>query len=389
MLFEPESSKIAVRPSTKTDGNLWVGVFSTGHYYKLSAIDGAILSGPHTVSWNPYGCLVDGSGILWSASLSGTLGRLDTSSPGTTAAFGDGSSTNYGIALGNGKVYLGSLSGFGFREFSPGPNTFTTPGGSKGFSSTGISVDGSGNIWTGPYTSGGVIKYNAAGTPLCSGANQFVGGVETRGVIVDSDNNIWQINRFTNSVAKYGGTDCAPLGTFPVGFDPYTYSDATGFAARNITSPTGTWTVVKDSATSGQVWSQVSWTQSLPTGTTVVVSTRADNVLANLSSLPFVPVANGASPAATGRFIQVQARLNAAPSGASPVLFDLTLKSRDNVCDVNSSGTIDITDIGLIRAAIGLTPTVGDPRDANGDGLITINDARICSQRCTNPGCAP
>ena len=190
-----------------TDGNLWVGVFNTGHYYKLRATDGAILSGPHSVNWNPYGCLVDGNGILWSASLSGRLGRLDTNNPASVASFDD-NSQNYGIALGNGKVYLASLNGSGFREFSPGPNTFATPGGSKGFSSTGISADGSGNIWTGPYTSGGVRKYSAAGAQLCSGANQFGGSIETRGVIVDADNNIWQINRFTNSVAKFRGTDC-------------------------------------------------------------------------------------------------------------------------------------------------------------------------------------
>ena len=371
-----------------TDGNLWVGVFNTGHYYKLRASDGAILSGPHTVNWNPYGCLVDGNGILWSASLSGRLGRLDTNNPASIAAFDD-SSSNYGIALGNGKVYLASLNGLGFREFSPGPNTFATPGGSKGFSSTGISADGSGNVWTGPYTTGGVRKYSAAGLALCSGANQFSGSIETRGVIVDADNNIWQINRFTNSVAKFRGTDCAPLGTFPVGFDPYTYSDATGFAARNTTTPTGTWTVINDSSTTNQAWNKISWTESLPAGAGVLVSARASDVQANLVNLAFVPVANGANPALNGRFIQVQARLNANTSGDSPILLDLSISSKALVCDINNDGKIDTTDISLIRAGIGQVPVLNDPRDANGDGLITINDARTCALRCTNASCAP
>ncbi|MDP1535523.1 MAG: dockerin type I domain-containing protein, partial [Rubrivivax sp.] len=372
-----------------TDGNLWVGVYGTSRYYKMRASDGVLLSGPHAIGVTPYGCLIDGAGMLWSASLSTVLGRLDTSSPGSTTTFTDGSSTNYGIALGNGKVYLASLSGFGFRQFDPGSSAFSTPGGSKGFSSTGISVDGSGNIWTGPYTTGGVSKYNAAGTLLCSGANQFVGSIETRGVIVDADNNIWQINRHTNSVAKYRGSDCAPQGTYPVGFDPYTYSDATGFAARNITTPTGTWTVVNDSGASGQAWSKVSWTDSVPAGAAVLVSARADNVQANLSSLPFVPVSNGANPGLTGRFIQVQVRLNAAPAGTSPVLFDLSLQTPDTTCDVDRDGDIDQLDLALISRARN-QPATGpdDPRDADGDRRITPNDVKVCIPKCTRPNCA-
>lgn len=372
-----------------TDGNLWVGVFNSRRYYKMRASDGALLSGPHAIGVNPYGCLVDSAGMLWSASLSTPLGRLDTNSPGSTTTFNDGSSSNYGIALGNGKVYLASLSGFGFRQFDPSTSTFSTPGGSKSFSSTGISVDGSGNIWTGPYTTGGVRKYDAAGALLCSGANQFAGAVETRGVIVDADNNIWQINRHTNSIAKYRGSDCAPLGTFPVGFDPYTYSDATGFAARNITTPTGTWTVVKDSGASGQAWSKVSWNDSVPAGAAVLVSARADNVQANLSSLPFVPVANGANPGLTGRFIQVQVRLNAAPAGTSPILFDLSLQTPDATCDVDADGDIDKSDLALISRARGQQSSgPSDPRDADGDGTITPNDVKVCIAKCTRPSCA-
>lgn len=45
-------------------------------------------------------------------------------------------------------------------------------------------------------------------------------------------------------------------------------------------------------------------------------------------------------------------------------------------------------DIDLIRAAIGLAPTAGDPHDASGDGAITLNDARACVLQCTRPNCA-
>jgi hypothetical protein len=58
-------------------------------------------------------------------------------------------------------------------------------------------------------------------------------------------------------------------------------------------------------------------------------------------------------------------------------------------CDVNKDGRIDSTDISLIFAARN-TPATGvdDPRDGDGDGTITVADARTCSQLCTIAGCA-
>ncbi len=57
-------------------------------------------------------------------------------------------------------------------------------------------------------------------------------------------------------------------------------------------------------------------------------------------------------------------------------------------CDVNGDGQIDRLDIALILEALN-TPALpdGDPRDADEDGVITVIDARICSTRCTRPGC--
>jgi uncharacterized repeat protein (TIGR01451 family) len=56
-------------------------------------------------------------------------------------------------------------------------------------------------------------------------------------------------------------------------------------------------------------------------------------------------------------------------------------------CDINRDQKINIDDINLIFAARGLRVTTGDPRDLDGDGLITVNDARGCVLRCDNPVC--
>ena len=58
-------------------------------------------------------------------------------------------------------------------------------------------------------------------------------------------------------------------------------------------------------------------------------------------------------------------------------------------CDVNSDGKIDITDIQAITLARNTPAAQGDPRDVDGDGQITVLDARQCTLKCTNARCAP
>jgi hypothetical protein len=60
------------------------------------------------------------------------------------------------------------------------------------------------------------------------------------------------------------------------------------------------------------------------------------------------------------------------------------------ICDVDGNGVIDRNDILAIFAARDSPAAfLGDPRDSDGDGVITVNDARLCVNRCTNPLCAP
>jgi len=69
-----------------------------------------------------------------------------------------------------------------------------------------------------------------------------------------------------------------------------------------------------------------------------------------------------------------------AASGAAPV----------PRCDVNSDGFVDRADIQAITLARG-QPATGpsDPRDADGDGTISVLDARQCTLQCGNANCAP
>jgi len=338
---------------------------------------------PNAGSWTPYGCLIDQTGTLWSASLGGALGKIENTAsnvgPYPVSSFAGG--FNYGIGLGNNLVYLGSSN----QQFDPLTNTFSAIP-NMTVSTSGIVVDGAGAIIGGAST---IRKVTSAGA-LAWQAPLQAGGSGAVGIQVDSNNDVWQMGFvFAGTMQKYRGTDGAPLGVFPVGKFPYTYSDAAGFAARNVTTSTGTWTVTYDGSANGTGWGTVNWTENLPAGTSIGVRVRAADVEALLPLQAYQAVANNVAFAGvTGRYIQIESRLTANAQDQSPILFDLTVNSvASNVCDVDLDGDVDRIDIGLIRSAIGTPPTAGDPRDANGDGMITINDARFCVLRCTRDNC--
>lgn len=375
------------------DGNLWVGLYNAQQYWNISSADGHVIAGPISTAsapgnggpgWNAYGCLVDAQGRLWSASLGPVLGMIDTKTNVVKSWYSN--DANYGIALGNGKVYTASQYGYSYSEFDPVTETFSHPAQSQ-FYSLGISVDGNGDIIVGNH-SYGVTKFAPNGTVKWVSPQNYIG--DTRGVIVDSNNDIWQVNLDNNSVSKYRGSDGALLAIVPVGNHPYTYSDASGFAARNQTNRTGTWTVTKDGAANGTLWNQVQWTADIPQGASVVVKARASDNAANLANLTWTTLSNGGAINLAGRYLQVEARLSSGTQTDTPVVKDVTLWKVDPVakCDVDANGSINILDINAIYAALNQTVSPTDVRDFDSDGKITVKDVRACTLKCTKAQCA-
>jgi polygalacturonase len=58
-------------------------------------------------------------------------------------------------------------------------------------------------------------------------------------------------------------------------------------------------------------------------------------------------------------------------------------------CDTNADGRIDHNDIAAIGAAIGYSVYPGDPRDVDGDGVVTGRDVAACARQCSHAACAP
>ncbi|GAC33389.1 hypothetical protein [Paraglaciecola polaris] len=378
-----------------TDGNIWVGLFNRREYYKISSVDGSVLSGPiaTTGSLTPYGCLVDGDGILWSASLSSRLGILDTNNNTwlDTLTF---SGSSYGIAIGNGKVYLGN-SGRDFREYDPkmpddnDPTTGTFTLAPLSNSNFGLSVDGEGFIVGGTSN---VTRVDAAGNRLWLTSNP---GSSSIGVIPDSKNNVWAVNLSSHNVTKFDKDTGNVLLLKPVGRNPYTYSDATGIAARTVTDPTGIWTVIGDGGAPDTIWDKVSWNTEpegqVPTGASITVSVRAANTSPELALLPFTPVTNGTNNLAiSGRFIDVRTVLRPNDQNESPILSDLVLNTLEDAlsCDLDNNNEVNILDINLFRPHRNTPAGPNEPLDIDRNGVINKLDARKCVLECTNSRCA-
>jgi hypothetical protein len=58
------------------------------------------------------------------------------------------------------------------------------------------------------------------------------------------------------------------------------------------------------------------------------------------------------------------------------------------LCDIDLDGDVDRNDISLITAARNQPAVPNDIRDYDGDGTITVNDARACVLKCTRSNCA-
>ena len=375
--------------SIAPNGNLWLGLFNSRTYYELNPNTGAVVSGPHTTTdtagrtHTPYGSLVDSNNILWGASLSSSLLRMDTTAPTNRQNFVH-SGGNYGIALGNGHVYLAS-AGSPYLDFNPATGTFFNPG--RSISALGISVDSAGNIVvSGSTVSGsyrGASKLRPDGSVIWSAAAQG-GTTEERGCIVDSNGDVWTVNRPQSSVSKYRSSDGALLGAFPVGDQPYTYSDATGLSVQQ-SNPTGTWTIVHDTGSAGMAQGTIAWVADVPSGGSLAVRVRAADTVAGLAAANYVSVTNGAQVGGgiAGRFWEVQVSLNGTWSGNTlntPILYELTISN-------NSAPTVNCP-APVVAQCPGTQTLAFSAADADGDALtytISVGGAPVQTGNVTGP----
>jgi DNA-binding beta-propeller fold protein YncE len=356
--------------SVDENNNIWTGA-NFGNNNTFSLLDGATGAILAETDFNAggYGGLMDGNGVLWAASRTGT-------NPGLT-------------------------NGVGLVRYDT-KNTVTTADDSLSIleapNSYGLGIDSSGNIWNAQFTSGTIRKFSPAGD-LASGFPKAVGGNGCRGVAVTSlDDDAWIANSASDTVSRLDNDGnilkIIPVGNQPTGVavdangevwvtnldsnnvmridpnaggdalgavdmtvdlgedaGPYNYSDMTGFVAIGATAQQGTWTVIYDSQEQDTDFDLVSWASNEPAGTSITVEVRAANDIQELPMESFVPVLNGVGfSGIVGQFIEIQVSFTRTPGQTedSPELFDLTVEGAVALdcipADTDCDGDVDGVD---------------------------------------------
>lgn len=333
------------------NNDLWTGGLDTDHE-KVNGVTGQVVPGTvFNQGCGGYGGFIDTNNVLWSARFGNNLLRRNLVTNTGVCLPTDRGDYGLGLDPNTGEVWHTSLSGPSTgNPATSGRVCKLTPAGAVigcfGHGSPnaqGVAVDRKGNVWVAHSLFGATTVGHLRTDGTYVGNVTLPGGNGPTGVAVDSNGKVWVANINSNNAMRIDPNG-GPVGgggfhvgavdmtvDLGAGAGPYNYSDMTGSVLGEVTAPFGTWTVVQDGGSAGMPWGTVTWNTEpegvVPPGTSIVVEARAADTEAGLPGQVFTPVSNGTEFSLTGRFIEVRATLTASPSGDSPVLSDLTIKS--------------------------------------------------------------
>ena len=297
--------------------NAWVGTWqhplggqTVNRFYKIDGKTGA-LSGPFDVvaGHHSYGCVVDSKRILWSVDHYGTLTYLNTVNPtqvGPALTSPWSGTSFYGVGIdGNDHIWIGGWDSGRTYRYKPVRTSFadlangtwtglTQP---AAFDYTrGIAPDARGKVWV-AVNAGYIWRVDQSITDglhdLSTSTDYWpTAGTGVIGAGVDFEGNVWGIS-YNNDVASrldvdpQGDVVQPPTGqskTVPVGKNPYTYSDFTGYGLQNFTRPQGRYLYQLAPCPPGiqALWKVVSWNATTPTNTSVEVRLRSGDDESNM-----------------------------------------------------------------------------------------------------------
>jgi streptogramin lyase len=345
--------------------DVWVGGYGNRVHEKIDGLTGASVVGTQfNLGCGGYGGLVDGNGILWSASFSASLLRYDTNTlTGSCISLGRNS---YGLGIDtNGFIWNSNWSFNTILKIDPsgapilGP--FSTGGASNDRGVTVTAADN--NVWVANSGGSDISRLDNSGV-----FQAVIGvGITPTGVAVDAAGKVWVTNFTSDNVMRIDPATNAVDLTVPLrpGSSPYNYSDMTG--STLIAPPeTGTWAVIYDSECEGHEWAtvNVSWNSDEPddSSITVEVSSSDDGVIFG----PAEVVASGDPlTVGDGRYLKVVVTFERSTAGGSPILYDLTIDCNqppdcsDAAASINTIWPPNHKFVDI--SVIGVTDPDGDP----------------------------
>jgi len=355
-------------------GNAWVGTFNragNNRFYKIDGAQGGIVDTVDLAPGvNPYGCAVDGNGILWTLggfhNAGGRLAWINTANPSQVGGpISEPFSANnhfYGVAVdSDGSVWMGGWDTYHVFRYRPDRTAFSTLGqgmwtrirtgeNANVVHTRGIAADLRGWIWV-ASNNGYIIRLPQAigdgdhswADAASLGAILIGGGLGSGmiGVGIDFDGHVWgmsyALSRATKLELDANGDEVTPgdPGTsVPVGRNPYTYSDFTGYGLRNFTRPSGTYRVRLEGCADPAKethWLGVEWNATTPQNTTVRLRVRTGDTAAtmgqwfgywDLSPADLTDPAIGPVLPDPAELIEVEFELTSVDQLETPVLHD-------------------------------------------------------------------
>lgn len=327
--WDPGPRSLAVDSSN----NLWCGCYETQKWYYIRGDDGVILKQLDVSEFthNAYGAVMDGNGVIWSASLNGKhLLRIDpvSKAPEIDIRKVDVGHMVYGVGLDyQGHIFVAGYSDKKLSRLNAETAelewTVDTPWGDQ---ARGVVCTRDNDVWVANSGPGTVCRYDNEGNLK---ATIDVGATPT-GVAVDCNGKVWACNNGDDYVKRIDpATNRVDLSKAVLNSRfHYSYSDMTGFVARMITARRGTWTTCYDGGLDNALWGLVQWNSEVPPGTSLAVRARSSNDRVAWSPWELITSGEALTDTPPGRYLEVQATFRILSGDASPVLYDIHVRPK-------------------------------------------------------------
>lgn len=301
-------------------GAVWVGLNGAQRVLQLDPDTGETRRDISLArrGFSPYGAVVASDGTLWmTEGLTGRIMSVNTSS-GTaglvrTVRVPGGCAGSYGIAIdGSDRVWVAGFNCDAAFRYTPSTNTWAEVRLPNSGVTRGIAVDDRGFVYVGsshtfidleppgPWEVGDPIsrltRFRAddlSGVEVFGLPGDPLPGLATVGVGLDNERRVWMVNQDSGTATRFD-PDTRTAEEFPVGEQPYTYSDFTGFTLRTFTAPSGTFrTQLSGCAFGPTEWERLEVNAMVPAGARVETRLRSAPTEDRLDTAPWTPAASG------------------------------------------------------------------------------------------------
>lgn len=204
-----------------------------------------------------------------------------------------------------------------------------------------------------------------------SSTGEFVNSYELKAgeyVDINPGNGLWLV-KSNKEISMYSG-----YGTASAGFTPVQFGGM-------VREKNGTWNVIKESDTIDYNWSNISWVEKVPEGTSLTVKARVANTLEELENKEYVVVNNGIeNEALKGKMIEILVEF-ATDNTMSPILEEIFIGEKEvKIPEVKVSNSI-VTDKDVYKKDETLIITQKVSNDSKVDSINNLKVEAIMTNK--------